>query len=331
MKGLYQFASSMDWSEGQLGSARPPAITSTQERPCPVCGAAARQRGTVTAKRAIGGGPLVIATCGECGASFQPTMPTEAALVEWYEYMGRVGTLATEPSGLLERRLTRLIDEVEPYRRGGQGCLLDVGCGRGALALAARDRGWDVCATEISATCVAELRPLFGERLHEGDLLDAPFPRASFDAILMIEVIEHLREPGAYLDSVLALLRPGGCVLLTTPNYRGLSARLRGMRWRVVADEHLTYYDPRSLRRSLREHGFASVRIATTGLDIGPLVRSIRSLGSRRATQQGITGTARSSPPSIAAKASDRAIELVNVVLRATRLGDGLRAIAERP
>lgn len=284
----------------------------------------------VIAKRAIGGGPLEIATCRECGTSFQPTLPTQAALVEWYAYMGRVGTIASEPSALLGRRLTRLLDEVEPYRRSGQ--LLDVGCGRGTLALTARERGWEVCVTEISPTCVAKLRPLFGDHLHEGDLIGAPFAPASFDAIVMIEVLEHLGEPGAYLDAVLGLLRPGGCLVLTTPNYQGLSARLRGTRWRVVADEHLTYYDPRSLARSLRAHGFAGVRIATTGLDIGPLVRWVRAIGPRRGAPQGPGGeTAGVGHTPAAARAADRAIEMANTVLRATRLGDGLRAIAERP
>lgn len=313
-----------------MQSVRLPVIAPSHERPCPICRTPARQRRIIAAKRAIGGGPLEIATCRECGASFQPTVPTQAALVEWYEYMGRAGHIANEPSALLGRRLRRLLDEVEPYRRSGK--LLDVGCGRGTLALAARERGWEVSATEISATCVAKLRPLFGGQLHEGDLLDAPFAPASFDAILMIEVLEHLGEPGVYLDAVHGLLRPGGCLVLTTPNYQGASARLRGTRWRIVADEHLTYYDPHSLARSLRAHGFAGVRIATTGLDVRPLVRWVRNIGSRRAAQQGHAGdtsTACSVPAAVSA--ADRAIELANAVLRATRLGDGLRAIAERP
>src|SRR2546427_2680858 len=134
-----------------------------------------------------------------------------------------------------------MLDRLEPYRESGR--LLDVGCGRGTVALAARAAGWDVYATEISPSCVAELRPLFGKRLHHGSLLDASFRSSSFDVILMIEVIEHLDDPAAYVSASLRLLRPGGCLLLTTPNLRGLSGRLRGDAWRVVADEHLTYFD----------------------------------------------------------------------------------------
>jgi SAM-dependent methyltransferase len=250
--------------------------------------------------------------------------------VDWYEYMGRTEAVANEPSMLLGRRLSRLLDAAEPYRANDR--LLDVGCGRGALVLAARDRGWEAHATEISATCVAVLRPLLGERLHQGDLLAAPFADGSFDAIFLIEVLEHLADPSAYLRAALRLLRPGGALVLTTPNYRGLSGRTRGPRWRVVADEHLTYYGPRTLTTTLSQTGFTNIRVATTGLDIGPLVRGARAIGKPRSGgDPGGAGARRPATASVAASVADQVIEVANSVLRRTNLGDALRAVAERP
>ena len=245
--------------------------------------------------------------------------------------MGRVATVAAEPSALVGRRLDRMLDRLEPYRESGR--LLDVGCGRGTVALAARAAGWDVYATEISATCVAELRPLFGERLHEGPLLEVPFARASFDVVLMIEVLEHLDDPAAYLAASRALLRPGGILLVTTPNFRGFSGRLRGPSWRVVADEHLTYFDEASLRRALRAAGFARIRMSTGGLDVPRVVDWVRSLGaaSRGGRKSGESTGAAVTPRESAPALADAVIEATNVILRTTHLGDGIRALAERP
>ena len=293
-----------------------------------MCGSSVTTSRIVPGKRALGGDPLTIARCPACGVSFQPTLPGSDALTNYYDYMGKVDSVAAEPSAFIGRRLTRMLSRLEPYRNSGR--LLDVGCGRGTVALAARRAGWDVYATEISASCVVELRPLFGERLHHGSLLDAPFAPESFDAVLMIEVLEHLADPGGYLTASLRLLRPGGCLLLTTPNFRGLSGRLRRDAWRVVADEHLTYFDEATLGRLLRSSGFTLVRIVTTGLDLPALVGWLRgSPGRPQSTGTAVWGDG--SDRSHGSAIADAGVEAVNAILAALRLGDALRALAERP
>jgi 2-polyprenyl-3-methyl-5-hydroxy-6-metoxy-1,4-benzoquinol methylase len=291
-----------------------------------VCGAAATDRRQARGKRSIDGSALLLATCARCGTVFQPSVPTAGDLGRWYEYMASPEKLTREPSQLLGRRLDRVLRRLEPYRSTGH--LLDVGCGRGELALRAGELGWDVHATEISASCVSLLRPMLGAKIHHGSLLDAPFPDSSFDVVVMVEVLEHLAEPAAYLEATFRLLRPGGAILLTTPNFRGLSGRLRGLDWRVVADEHLTYFDERSLSRLLRATGFSSIRIATTGLDILAIVSRVRRVG--RASSSSSDGARTRTGRARTAIVVDVLIEVANAILRVAHLGDGLRAIARR-
>src|SRR5262249_34567562 len=138
-----------------------------------------------------------------------------------------------------ERRYEEWLAEAEC--KVGRGRLLEVGAGSGAFSRVALRRGWDVDATEVSASGLRLLREP-GVTVHAGDLADIHLPAAAFDLAVSLEVIEHVAEPSAHLEKLGRLTRPGGLLLLTTPNFGGLSRRLLGMRWRVVVPEHLGYF-----------------------------------------------------------------------------------------
>ena len=65
-----------------------------------------------------------------------------------------------------------------------------------------------------------------------------------------------------------ASLAPGGLLLLTTPNFGGLSRRMFGLRWRAVAGEHLGYFEPRTLAAALRNAGYARADVRSRTLDV---------------------------------------------------------------
>ena len=64
-----------------------------------------------------------------------------------------------------------------------------------------------------------------------GYLEQAQFPDSSFDAITLIEIVEHLRDAKALLAECARILKPGGIVLVTTPNAHSWTARAMGARW----------------------------------------------------------------------------------------------------
>jgi SAM-dependent methyltransferase len=76
----------------------------------------------------------------------------------------------------------------------------------------------------------------------------------------MWDVIEHLREPWNELAQLSALLRPGGQLLLSTPNAGSLRARLQGNRWEnIVNPTHFYYFTQRSLRLALERAGISEM------------------------------------------------------------------------
>ena len=124
------------------------------------------------------------------------------------------------------------------FGRGRKGCVED-------LILWGRDLGFEV---------------------YEGELHDAAFPSQYFDVVTAAELLEHLIDPKPLLQEVARILRPGGLFWTTTPNARGLSGRLLGLKWRCVwPPEHLQLFSIRGIEKLLRAAGFRDLRIDTTG------------------------------------------------------------------
>jgi 2-polyprenyl-3-methyl-5-hydroxy-6-metoxy-1,4-benzoquinol methylase len=102
--------------------------------------------------------------------------------------------------------------------------ILDAPCGAGDLAAALAADGFEVAAADLDLAAA----PALGDRLQRADLNGAlPWPDARFDAVLSIEGLEHLESPWTFLREVRRVLRPGGLLLLTTPNTLSLRSRVR--------------------------------------------------------------------------------------------------------
>ncbi len=150
--------------------------------------------------------------------------------------------------------------------RTSQVKLLDVGCSSGAFLVAAREMGMDAEGVEISPEASDAARRA-GFRVHTGLLEEARYPDASFDAIALIELLEHLRDPRALLAECRRILRPGGVVMATTPNGASWTARAMGARWDVFSlngmGGHVSFFNPGSLRLLAERAGFEVARVET--------------------------------------------------------------------
>lgn len=103
------------------------------------------------------------------------------------------------------------------------------------------------------------------------------------DTVVAGELLEHVANPGLMLQRAAAHLRPGGRIVLTTPNPWAYSF-LRG--WVTgsmsINDEHVAWYGPEVLRQLLDRYGFAVERLQTTRRDHGGLMRVAQLLDNDR-------------------------------------------------
>lgn len=234
-------------------------------RSCPACGFAD--------SRSLGRKQqFAIQRCLGCSTLFVDQLPAAESALDYEDYY-HAGNL-TVP-GFVDRRLDEIVDGLREFRQRGRW--LDIGCGAGALMRAAARAGWSVEGTEMASQPVAMLERE-GFAMHLGDVTELSLDPGAFDVVTLVEVIEHLPDPGLILRRALELLRPGGALFLTTPNACGLSGRLLGLRWSIVSPpEHLQLFSGRGLAASLVRSGFGQSTIRSRGANPYEIVSAVRS------------------------------------------------------
>lgn len=116
-------------------------------------------------------------------------------------------------------------------RLGKRGRLLDVGCATGYLLEAAQTHGWAPYGVEYAAYAAAIAQKKFGSAaIFNGTLEQCSFPENFFDAIVMSDLIEHVRRPQETLLKAKTLLKEDGLLLIVTPDTAALSHHLMGKR-----------------------------------------------------------------------------------------------------
>ena len=181
----------------------------------------------------------------------------ELAKIYTHEYYRSWGTdrFPAAVEAMKRRTFGRILQQVEALRPE-KGRLLDVGCAMGYLMMEARSRGWDAYGVEVAGSAVDQARRTFGGHVHAGLLEDDPFAGTSFEAITMIDLLEHVTDPNVTLARAYQRLAPGGILAIGTPDIESRSARIWGGRWEHIKQEHLYYFSPRTLRSILEKHGF---------------------------------------------------------------------------
>jgi SAM-dependent methyltransferase len=217
------------------------------------------QRGLIPTTDAYGTALADIDECQACGHRQLTRYPSEVELLSLYvgaradHYVEEVeGQMATSHATLAE---------IEKHVTPGR--ILDLGCWVGFMLAAARDRGWETLGVEPSDFASHYAREELGLDVLQADLLSADLEPASFDAIILGDVIEHLTDPLDALRHIATLLAPGGVLYMALPDSGSRLARLMGARWWSVIPTHIQYFSRESMRILLGRAGFVTLDIHT--------------------------------------------------------------------
>lgn len=194
----------------------------------------------------------------------------------------RLIRLAYLPAGLangLNREANGLrfmmLGELQPGR------LLDVGCGGGRFLRRMQKRGWQVEGTDFDEQAANKVTRRYGITTHVGDLPQCHLPTESYDAITLSQAIEHLYDPLATLRESLRLLKPGGSLVMTTPNAASLGVAEFGASWRGwEAPRHLQLFTVESLVALTRRAGFGIAEARTCSAGSAVVYRVSREIAA---------------------------------------------------
>lgn len=141
-------------------------------------------------------------------------------------------------------------------RAGRPGRVLDVGCGPGHLLARFRALGWRAEGTEATAAAAALARDRYGLEVRAGEVEQLGFAAHSFDLVVSWHTLEHMRDPAATLDAFARILRPGGHLLLSVPNFSSPEARSGLAGWfHLDVPRHLAHFPADVLRGLLFHRG----------------------------------------------------------------------------
>ena len=140
--------------------------------------------------------------------------------------------------------------------------LLDVGCGVGRFGHGAHARGWDVTGIDVSALAIATGRDFAPFPLRVATLDQLIDQGEQFDVLTAFEVLEHLKSPLQFFSSAKKLLRPGGQMFYTVPNWNCTVVQ-SATRPDWLPPIHLLFFTQSALQQAGELGGLAGV---TTGV-----------------------------------------------------------------
>jgi 2-polyprenyl-3-methyl-5-hydroxy-6-metoxy-1,4-benzoquinol methylase len=170
-----------------------------------------------------------------------------------------------------------LIGMIQRHARRG-GTLLDLGAAGGELGASLRERFDRTIGFEFNVDCIADLRRYFDQAVI-ADLEKVKRLPLGADAIVLADVLEHLRSPADALRLVRESLAPDGRVFISVPNIANITVRLGLLfgifeyRDRGILDHtHLRFYTKRTIRREVENAGFEIVEMRGSSVPIRLIV-----------------------------------------------------------
>ncbi len=164
------------------------------------------------------------------------------------------------------RRIESKLAIVRRYFGETRGRVLDIGVGDGDFLDHLGRLGWRVEGTDFSAEAarLASTR-LGGITVRVGSIEELDLEHEQFDLITLWDVLEHLYNPLDALRRIHSLLKPGGLLIISVPNFASLESRLLGRSWgHLDVPRHLTHFTSDSLAKMLESSGFRELRLTTS-------------------------------------------------------------------
>lgn len=273
----------------QLDARIPPwSLERLSPRLCPLC------QGT-NEPAILRPDQLLVAYCADCSIWYVSSLPPVEEISQlyqgyWFSYRPKDLSLSYAKDLLSARDLMTgdlRLNRLSALSGGLEGKrLLEIGCGCGELLVGASHRGALVIGNDISQESCAFVRDKLNIPVQEGPLCPEAFRRefGQMDIVVMSDLIEHPPEPLVVWERAVAVLKPGGLLLVLTPNggvaLDSPSAASRWVGFRVDL-EHLQYFSAQSIARLAAKYHCDIEHLEVFGY---PELRGIDRLPNDRST-----------------------------------------------
>ncbi len=244
--------------------------------------------------KVIASGPIVpVISCSQCGLMRQgPRNPEQKS----FSLESCAGGDERYIEQRLEKELTQLVDYVKVLPKleeilPAKGKLLEVGCSTGLLLDKIRKAGWNAFGVEPNDWAYKLAEEKHGQNVVNAFFQDAGYANETFDAVVMLHVIEHIPNPVKALAQLNKLVRPGGILVMETPRYDTVWFNFLKGRERSVIPGHLYYFTRKSLTEMASKAGFELIELDSVGrtLTLDRLCYSISKVSNSKIVSRVLT------------------------------------------
>jgi SAM-dependent methyltransferase len=244
-----------------------------QPRPCPICGSAKSKTLYRQSFEQLSGARLLngydVAICERCGAGFATSIPEQYVFDEYYRDLSKYDYAdhgGIEPPEA-EQRFQDIATILKDFIPAANSRILEIGSASGQLLRVLRERGYaNVLGADPSSGCVRAAEALYGISGVVGSIFDLPTPDKPYDFLILVGVMEHIRDLDRAVARFHGLLSPGGRVYLEVPDASRYVPCMDAP-FQEFSVEHINFLSRISLTNLMQARGF---RVIASGLAIRP-------------------------------------------------------------
>ena len=212
--------------------------------------------------------------CKNCHLIYVNPIENGGDINEAYSQMKSVDAAIVRESRL--RATESQVELVKKYKDGTR--LLDIGCGEGFFLFNASRLGYAVKGVEPSQDAAAYARKEFGLDVEAKPFEELRFPEDHFDVVTLWQVLEHMPYPLIVLKEIHRILKPGGMLVITTPDIEKIPARILKTRWWCITRLHINQFTTKTLTNILKNAAFQNISAVSYKESISLLMLSIPTL-----------------------------------------------------
>jgi len=241
---------------------------------CPICKSEEIQEQLTAKDYTVSQQLFQVWQCNSCTARFTQDVPAKDAIGSYYASDNYISHSDTKKGIInylyhLVRNITLTSKRNLVKKNAGmsKGAILDIGCGTGAFLNKMKNAGWVITGLEPDETArkkaasIYEINPLTSEKLFE-------LQPASYHAITMWHVLEHVHELHSYFTQISRLLTATGKLFIAVPNYTSKDAEWYGQFWAAYdVPRHLYHFSPQSMQKLLTQHNLKLIAIKPMWFD----------------------------------------------------------------
>jgi len=196
--------------------------------------------------------------CGDCTHVFANPCPTADYIQSLYAEI-QDNSYQEEASGREKNFLPILsnLNQIHPNK----GFIFDVGAATGIFLNSARKYGWKPDGIETSTWAADTAKKKYNIPIKKGAFESSELKMNHYQAVTMIDFIEHIPHPYQAVLKAYQILVPKGTLCLVTPNLQSLAAKISGNHWWHFRPAHIHYFTKKSLQALMEQAGLKIIKI----------------------------------------------------------------------